>query len=212
MKRIIAVFVSLLFTLTAVSSCGAKEPNISEMKDELKGLIESSYEINEIFFGEGLPTYERGGEYDKEYRLYDENDTEFAQYEYVRQDSEYYFTEQIKWKAEAVYTKDYLEGIYTMAFDGYADENTGAVTTARYLDANSWLMKYAFGEKDPFDRLDGKKRRYDFDTMVAVKPYSSDYLNLSIDSYLEGDEENILNITLHFKKTENGWRLDSPTY
>ena len=48
--------------------------------------------------------------------------------------------------------------------------------------------------------------------MVAVKPYSSDYLNLSIDSYLEGDEENILNITLHFKKTENGWRLDSPTY
>lgn len=211
MKKIICFALSLV-AVFGLASCGAKAPDLDAVKDELVALVEASYEINEIFFGEGLPTYERGGEYDKEYNLYDENDSEFAYYEYVTQDSGYYFTDQIKWNAEKVYTADYLTGLYTMAFDGYADENTGAVTTARYLDANGWLMQYAFGDTDPFDHLDGKKRRFDFDTMKAVKPYSSGYMNVSVDSYLDGAEDEILNITLHFKKTSEGWRLDAPTY
>ena len=211
MKRIICFALSLAAVLGLVS-CGVKTPDLDEIKDELVVLVEASYEINEIFFGEGLPTYERGGEYDREYKLYNDNDTEFAYYEYVMQDTKYYFTEQIKWNAEKVYTKEYLAGLYTMAFDGYADENTGAVTTARYHDANGWLMQYSFGENDPFDHLDGKKRRFHFDTMKVVKPYSSGFMNISVDSYLEGAEGEILNITLHFKKTSDGWRLDAPTY
>ena len=211
MKKIICFALAAIAALSLVS-CGAKAPDIEAVRDELVALVEASYEVNEIFFGEGLPTYARGGEYDKKYGLYNGNDSEFAFYEYVTQESKYYFTEQIRWAAEKVYTADYLKGIYTMAFDGYADENTGAVTTARYLDANGLLMKYVFDENDPFDQLDGKKRRFDFDTMEAVKPYSSGYLNISVDSYLEGNESDILNITLHFKKTADGWRLDAPTY
>lgn len=211
MKKIICLALALT-ALVSLVSCGANPPELSEVKDELVGLIEASYEVNEIFFGEGLPTYERGGEYDREYKLYNENDSEFAYYEYVTQDCGYYFTDQIKWAAEKVYTKEYLDGIYTMAFDGYADDNTGAVTTARYLDANGWLMQFAFGEKDSFDQLDGKKRRFDFDSMEIVKPYSAGTLNVSVDSYLEGTETERLNIMLHFKKTDEGWRLDSPTY
>lgn len=211
MKKIIC-FALALACLLALASCGAKAPNLDELKDEFAGLIEASYEVNVMFFGEGLPTYERGGDYDKEYNLYGSSSDEFAYYEYVEQDSGYYFTEQIKWAAEKVYTAEYLAGVYTMAFDGYADENTGRVTTARYLDSNGWLMQYAFGENDPFDQLDGKKRRFDFDSMEAVKPYSSGYVNVAIDSYLEGAEGDVLNITLHFKKTSDGWRLDAPTY
>jgi len=211
MKRIIC-FALMLASIVSLSACASIPPNLDEYKDEFVSLVEASYEINEILFGEGLPTYERGGEYDKEYGLYSASDSEFAYYEYVTQDSSYYFTDQIKWNAEKVYTKEYLTGVYTMAFDGYADENTGAVTTARYLDANGLLMRYAFGENDPFDHLDGKKRRFDFDSMKAVKPYSSGYINVSVDSYLEGAEGEILNITLHFKKTDDGWRLDAPTY
>lgn len=210
MKKIICVALAT-FMLLAFASCGEKSPDLGEMKDELVALVEASYEVNEIFFGAGLPTYERGGDYDKEYKLYNENDTEFAYYEYVTEDCGYHFVNQIKWAAEKVYTAEYLEGLYTMAFDGYADENTGAVTTARYLDANGWLMRYAFGD-DPFDHLDGKKRLYDFDSMEIVKPYSQSYLNVAVDSYLEGAEGEVLNITLHFKKTADGWRLDAPTY
>ena len=97
-----------------------------------------------------------------------------------------------------------------MAFDGYADETTGAVTTARYLDANGWLMKYAYGDVDPFNILPGK-RVYDFDTMEIIKPSTAKYLNVEVESHLEGESE-IMSVTLRFKLTENGWRLDSPTY
>ena len=211
MKKLICLALSIVM-LCSLSACSGNAPELNEVRDELVSLIESSYEINEILFGEGLPTYERGGEYDKEHFLYSPSDTEFAYYEYVTEDCGYFFADRIKSAAEEVYTAEYLAGVYTMAFDGYADENTGKVTTARYLDANGWLMQYAFGEKDPFDQLDGKKRRYDFDSMEIVKPFSSGYINLSIDSYLEGNEGDLLNITLHFKRTPDGWRLDAPTY
>ena len=211
MKKIICA-VLILTSVLCFASCSATPPDLDEFKDEFISLVEASYEINEIFFGEGLPTYERGGEYDREYNLYAGQGDEFSYYEYVAQESGYYFTDQIKWNAEKVYTKEYLSGVYTMGFDGYADENTGAVTTARYLDANGILMRYAFGENDPFDHLDGKKRRFDFESMEVVKPYSPSYINVAIDSYLEGEESDTLNITLHFKKTSEGWRLDAPTY
>ena len=210
MKKILICLLCLC-TLLACTSCGSSAPDLEEVRDEIVALVEASYEVNEIIFGEGLPTYKRGGDYDKEYNLYSDNDSEFAYYEYVTQECGYYFTEQIKWAAEKVYTAEYLEGIYTMTFDGYADENSGAVTTARYLDGKGWLLKYSFGENDPFDQLDGKKRRFDFDSMEIVKPSDSQHLNIKIDSFLEG-ETDILNITLHFKKTAEGWRLDAPTY
>lgn len=211
MKKIIVALLALVILTVSLVSCSGKPPALDEVKDGLVALIEASYEINDIFFGEGLATYERGGEFDKEHHLYNENDTEYAYYEYVTEDSEYIFTEQIKWAAQKVYTTDYLKGVYTMAFDGYADENTGEVATARYLDANGWLVKYAFGETDPFNILPGK-RVYDFDTMEIVKPSTAKYLNVAIDSHLEGEEDKILRITLRFKLTEDGWRLDSPSY
>ena len=211
MKKIIVALLALVILTVSLVSCSSKPPALNEVKDELVALVEASYEINDIFFGEGLATYERGGEFDKEHHLYNENDTEYAYYEYVTEDSEYIFTEQIKWAAQKVYTADYLKGVYTMAFDGYADENTGEVATARYLDANGWLVKYAFGETDPFNILPGK-RVYDFDTMEIVKPSTAKYLNVAIDSHLEGEEDEILRITLRFKLTEDGWRLDSPSY
>lgn len=211
MRRIIVLFAVLITVMAVLSSCSSAPPALDSVKDELVALIEGSYEINDIFFGEGLETYERGGEYDKEHHIYSDDDYEFSSYEYVTDDCGYLFTEKIKSEAEKVYTVDYLEGVYTMAFDGYADETTGAVTTARYLDANGWLLKYAYGDKDPFNILPGK-RVYDFGTMKIVKPSTDKYLNVEVSSCLEGNEDEKLTVTLRFKLTEDGWRLDSPTY
>lgn len=211
MKKIIVALLALVLIVTSLASCSGKHPPLEEVKDELVALVEGSYEINDIFFGEGLETYERGGELDREYHIYDEDDSEFSYYEYVTENCGYLFTEKIKVEAGKVYTEEYLKGVYLMAFDGYADENTGKVTTARYLDADGWLLKYAFGENDPFNILPGK-RVYLFDTMKIVKPSNSKYLNVAVDSYLEGQESEILKVTLRFKMTENGWRLDAPTY
>lgn len=210
MKKTAILLLALIMAAGVFSSCASEPPQLGEVKDELVALVEASYGINGIFFGEGLETYARGGKFDKEHHLYDGNDSEYASYEYVTEDCGYLFTEKIKTDAEKVYTLDYLEGIYTMAFDGYADENTGAVTTARYLDVNGWLMKYAYGDSDPFNILPGK-RVYDFDTMEIVKPSTAKYLNVEINSHLEGETEQV-KVTLRFKLTDDGWRLDNPTY
>lgn len=210
MKKTAILLLALIMAAGVFSSCASEPPQLGEVKDELVALVEASYKINDIFFGEGLETYARGGKFDKEHHLYDGNDSEYASYEYVTEDCGYLFTEKIKTDAEKVYTLDYLEGIYTMAFDGYADENTGAVTTARYLDVNGWLMKYAYGDSDPFNILPGK-RVYDFDTMEIVKPSTAKYLNVEINSHLEGETEQV-KVTLRFKLTDDGWRLDNPTY
>ncbi len=206
MKKLFSVIL-LSLLVTTLTSC-TKAPLLEDYKDEMVALIEASYEINDIFFGEGLPTYERGGDFDKEYHLY--GDDAYAAYEYVTQNEKYLFTDQIKWAAEKVYTKEYLDGVYTMMFDGYADSLTGSISTARYLDVNSWIMKYAYGDTDPFNILPGD-RRYDLDTIEIVKPYSKTYISVEVDSYLEGDDE-ILPVTLRFKRTDSGLRLDTPTY
>ena len=44
--------------LPAFVSC-SKPPEYSEIEARFKELVEASYAINDIFFGEGLATYER---------------------------------------------------------------------------------------------------------------------------------------------------------
>lgn len=61
MKKIISLIVCLILilsTLLSLSSC-SQPPEYSEIEGRLKDLIEASAEVNSIFFGEGLPTYER---------------------------------------------------------------------------------------------------------------------------------------------------------
>ena len=211
MKKFVAIITALILCVTVFASCSGGAPELGDVKNELVSLIEGSYEINDIFFGKGLPTYERGGAYDQKYGLYDPNDYEFSYYEYVTLESPYLFIEQIKSEAEKIYTKDYLEDIYIMCFEGYSDSDTGLLTTARYLESRYGLMKYAFGSTDSFDILPGK-RLYKFDTIEIVQPSDDSYMNIMIDSYIEGNEGDVETVNLRFENTENGWRLDGPTY
>lgn len=212
MKKYLKALALLLCFLLVLplSACGA--PELEEVKDRFVELIEASYEINEIFFGAGLETYARDGDFAKEHFIYNDLSAGYDAYEIVSPEAGYLDVEAIKEKASAVYSPEYLSGIYTMAFDGYADTSTGSVTTARYLMDGGTLLRYAFGKEDSFDFLDGKQRRYHFDTMEIVRPSRASFVNLSIDSYLIGDEENILNVTLRFVLVNGVWYLDSPTY
>ena len=210
--KIFALLVALLLVLpVTLASCGSTAPDLAEVRDDFTALIEASYEINEIFFGAGLSTHARDGEFATENFIYygfEGYDT----YEFVVESSQYHSVEDVKYAASAVYSADYLEEIYTMAFIGYADETTGAVSTARYLDSpEGYFLRYVFGETDPFNILPGA-RRYLFDTMQIVKPSSAKSVNVKVDSYLLGQEDEILSVTLRFVFENDAWRLDTPTY
>ena len=212
MKHLIkATALALLLVLVlSLASCGA--PELESVKPRFAELIEASYELNEIFFGAGLETYEREGEFATEHRIYDDVSAGYEAYEIVKENLKYFDAQAIMEAAEKVYSADYLDGVYTMAFDGYADSTTGVVTTARYLMDGTKLLRYAYGEEDSFDILRGKQRRYDLDSMKIIRPSRKNYVSLSIDSYLIGDEDNILNVTLRFVLQDGEWYLDSPTY
>ncbi len=207
--KLLCLLIIISFVLP-ICACGA--PKLEEVKERFQTLIEASAPINRIFFGEGLPTYARNSDYAKEHRIYDDLESGYDFYEIVVTDEKWADVQSIKNAAEQVYSRDYLEGIYTMAFDGVADENTGDVTTARYLESGRFLLRYAYGETDTFDILRGKERRYLFDTMKIHRSSTSRYVNITIDSYLVGDEENVLSVRLRFVRQDGEWFLDSPTY
>lgn len=207
-----AVLVLALVLLLPVcfASCASGAPDLEEVRDRFAAAIEASYEINDIFFGEGLPTHDRDGDFAKENNVY-YGFYGYDAYEFVTEDSPYFCIEDIQYAAAQVYSADYLEEISTMAFIGYADENTGAVSTARYLESEGRLLRYAFGDKDPFNILPGK-RRYLMDTMEMVRPSNGKSVNIKIDSYLLGAEDEILSVTLRFVLENDEWYLDTPTY
>ena len=212
MKRTVRILSLLLCLVLALPLCSCGAPELETVRGRFVELIEASYAINDIFFGAGLETYARDGEFAKEHRIYDELSAGYDAYEIVTENAGYFDIDSIKEAAEKVYSADYLTGIYTMAFDGYADSSSGTVTTARYLMDGHRLLRYAMSEEDGFDFLDGKQRRYDFDSMKITRPSRATHVNLSIDSYLVGDEDNILNVTLRFILVDGEWYLDSPTY
>ena len=61
MKKLIKIAVCLLslVILTGNMVACSNPPELDDVKDEFVALIEASVEVNNIFFGEGLPTYLR---------------------------------------------------------------------------------------------------------------------------------------------------------
>ena len=49
----------LFFTSLSLVSCSTPPPEIDDIRERIIYLLEESQEINSIFWGEGLPVYER---------------------------------------------------------------------------------------------------------------------------------------------------------
>ena len=65
MKKIISLLLAAILLTLSVTSCGAGVPKMEEIKPRLTELIEASYEINDIFFGDGLDRVDYEAEYEK---------------------------------------------------------------------------------------------------------------------------------------------------
>lgn len=201
MKKI-SIFLSLIFIVLSLTACGSP-PEADEIRPVAEALIEASYEINDIFFGEGLPAIERDSEFAIENHVYYMD--EEGNYDYIAEDCPYQTTDQIKAAAEQVYSADYLASLYETMFVGVADEHAGMLY-ARYLDTDEGLKK-----SNIHASMIEAKRVYDYDSMTIVKPSNNRFVNVEFDTHLEGESE-IMRVRLTLVKEENGWRLDSPTY
>ena len=57
-KALIVLLVSALLMPLCLGACRSEPPELESVRDRFVQLFEDAYEINEIFFGEGLPTYD----------------------------------------------------------------------------------------------------------------------------------------------------------
>ena len=83
MKKIFITALCLILILCTLTSC-SRPPEFSEIEGRLKELIEASYEINDLLFGEGLEVYPRV--YEKQFEPY--NDGDKVHYYYELDDAE----------------------------------------------------------------------------------------------------------------------------
>ena len=152
---------------------------------------------------------------------YDANDN--VNYDVVRLDCGYLGVEDIKTAAEEIYSKAYLNSIYSSLFDGirsdYGDSSS-SVLLARYIEEA--------GEEGgvPYLRMSNvteaifeEQRTYDYGTMQIVKPYNKDRVNVTVMAngvYFSSETKKIENglheVRLSFVLENGKWRLDSPTY
>ena len=224
LRKITAAVLALISVLSVMMlpSC-ANPPELSEIKPTIEVLIENSRKVNHMLFGEGLPiayyedkTDSEGNpvpvetEYENYYLVdfrapYFEKDEEEKDDEEKKKGNGFFMIEQIKAEAEKVYSPDYIRPIYDMFFTGHYDSDKGGVVRANYIDGENGILKLKTYEA----YIKGEMRTFDYDSIVIIKPSTADFVTFTIDSYKDGEK---LNIRLTIVKTENGWRLDSPTY
>jgi hypothetical protein len=182
---------SLSLTLT---SCG-KGPALDEVREDIVSTVEKSLELNEIFYGEGLPVYKEmiTG---KDYYLVD---TEKSSYDSI---------DELKAALAEVYTADYCTSMNEIMFVGIADDLVSLLPRFIEEDMDGTLMQDKYAESI----LIGK-REFDYSAMTMEKS-SKNSFTVRIPATLDGkkDEDAVLTFKKEMADGKVVWKLDSPTY
>lgn len=215
MKKLLPALLALLIFLGSLTGCAgcSKPPELTEeLRATLTGLIESSFEINDILFGDGLvTTFDQSGlpaDYTDEIKRYENyySDEETAEILYSpvvstyrdengKAVSQYVSVEQIREAAAKVYTGDYLDKIMRATFEGDVVLIGGKSykVRARYREdkdeeeGTCVLTKYKYidGAGMNFIKDRGGQTKYDYSTMKIVAPSSATTLIVEIQGYYQ---------------------------
>lgn len=197
MKRIL-ILLLLPVLLMVSTSCAEKNLEITpeEATAVLKDLVPRSYELNVIFFGEGLP-------------VEDPPETKPATVTYrpVTADCGYTSIAQIMRAAEQVYSKRYLDGVYVSAFIGVAAESEDGMldttVSPRYQEIGGKLQAdTAASVKDIRGKLE----------VLSVTLGKATPTYVATEATCRDGEGNTVVMTVLLTLENGVWLLDSPTY
>lgn len=195
---------TMLAVPAALSGCGrSSPPTVADIYDQTVALIEKSYALNDILFGNGLPVWKVGSEYAQLHGLYATSDE--VRYEYVTENAPYHSISQIKQALEEVYSEDYLSSLYDGLFDG-------TVVGGYVVQALFYEDEHALYQSVDYRPLIQGQRIYDYASMRIVSPSNADFVTVEIDSYMEdASDRTVVRLGL-VRQSDNTWRLDTPTY
>ncbi len=182
----------------AFTSCSKKKPLEISEEDAfavVAELVPLSYELNVIFFGEGLPTSDNGSY----------EDTAYVEVDLSR--SRYASIASIKYDAGKVYSKKYLDSIYVNMFVGSKSSNDDGLldndVSPRYREIGGKLMIDA-----SYDKLDIMGRLTVLSTEILKK--TPEYV--SVKALCLDEDGNELQKTIFITLEKGVWLLDGPTY
>ena len=195
----------VILGLASCSSDVVSPPHeIDSIYDRLVEVIEASYEVNVLLFGEGLPVYPRGDAEDELlHRYYGVADNG---QEYVTPYSKYITIAEMQNAVAQVYSTEYRESLFETTFTGYTDDYLSSVLPARYNEDEKALY-----QNKNVKPITSGTRVYDYSSMKIVEYSSSSRIRVSILSYTENDPGKWKTVYLSFVFENGDWYLDSPS-
>ncbi len=210
MKRIVSAALGTLILMFAFTSCGGVHEE-AEIRAALEELLPKSFELNEIYFGEGLPLSNDKDKVEEFYSIFD-SDVEAINYHPVDVSCGYTTETDIREATLAVFTADYADYLFGRAFSGISatfnegeeQEYTSTAVYAMYIEQDGILtVRINLAEEAiPLGR------EYDLDSMKILEN-SENFVIAEIPTVMDGKA---LDVELRLVMTPDGWRLDSPTY
>lgn len=198
-KRILSLMFASLLVILTFSGCGCAKISEEEAKLEIKKLVDASYDLNVIIYGEGLPYYER-------------TDTINQLYAPVADTAKYKSISNLKVAIRKTFSESYSKILEATAFEGQEGVEFGYHNQPRYIEVLGELMVL----KD-FYNVDFDSDKYGEYEGIKVQKYNTNVIKIVKISkrFVEGeitsvDGRTTIRVTLVLENGE--WRLDSPTY
>lgn len=188
MKKIFKI--TLLIILTAimvVSMVGCKEVDNTTARAIVNMLVEQAYELNDIYFGDGLEP------------IVDDETNDL----YVPVNSNSNFTTKVELieRTREIFSSSYSSSMIEIAFEGEGGAIGSSAVYARYIEYEGYLSVRR-------DIKGIEVAKYDFTTTEILKN-SKKFIVAKIKT-TDTDKPQFVEITLI--NEENGWRIDSATY
>ena len=172
-----------------ISGC-SKAPEYSEIEGRLKELIEQSYAINEIFFGNGLPTYERVVDPRESTQVIIDNEKETRTYYYEIDDK--VFGRVIAYRSSYANPYEYVQVLRapdparTPVYEN-AEKKAYAYALEGYVEPH-YDFYYSSEDPEHYDYITAESPYQSISAIkeAAEKVYSKDYLESLYQSLFDG--------------------------
>ena len=186
MKKAIKILSLILIAIFAVSIMGCSSIIDNEAKAIFNTLVKESYELNVIYFGEGLKP--KASEDDGLYVPVSGSENYTAKLPLVERTRE-------------IFSTDYASDVIKTAFEGESGAIGSSAVYARYIEYEGYLSV----RRD----IEGIEiAKYDYSTTEIIKNSNRFIIAKIKTTNLEKNE--YVEITLI--NEDNGWRIDSATY
>ncbi len=203
MKRTFAFCAALCVLLLALTACGKSGLTADEIRTLCEDLVEESYSLNDVYYGDGLP-YEEDEAVLEELLGVGAGSLSLS-YLPVAADAPLKSEDEIRAATEKVFSPEMCAMLYEIAFSGVSTEDESKVAFARYIQQGDYLTVRVDLKESAVD----VGRTYNFDEMTVLVD-EANRIRVELPSEVDGKKS--VNVKITLVKTADGWRLDSPTY